>query len=170
MYFSNSDIATNVPGMTDEMRDYCRTTSCRRAFISEYFNSPLEKPADLEVTHDCCDVCECICKCTQCIELDPTSRQKQVTDTNKELKDPLVQEQIEIALMAYFNMENASTEYGSLQTGLSQSLAKNIANEYNLFENTLELNKKYLGLPDLYIQNITCIISQVLFSKLCLET
>ena len=38
LYFNNSDIATNRPGMTDDMRNYCRSgNSCLRLLLVKHF-------------------------------------------------------------------------------------------------------------------------------------
>lgn len=38
IYFNNSDIATNRPGMTDDMRNYCRSgNSCLRLLLVKHF-------------------------------------------------------------------------------------------------------------------------------------
>ncbi len=63
LHFNAADLATNVPGMQDDMRDYCRAVTCKRSFIADYFMYTYE----LNVAkHDCCSCCADECKCVRC--------------------------------------------------------------------------------------------------------
>ena len=37
LLFNRSDIATNVPGLSDEVREFCETKKCLKAFLKDYF-------------------------------------------------------------------------------------------------------------------------------------
>ncbi|XP_064631641.1 ATP-dependent DNA helicase RecQ-like [Lineus longissimus] len=54
MYYNNSDIAKNRTGMTDEMREYCRSQICLRITLVKYFLPKLMGPGqhDLVVQED----------------------------------------------------------------------------------------------------------------------
>lgn len=54
LYYNNSDIRANRPGITKEMITYCRQNeTCRREFILNYFGHKV-----IDQTLDCCDICD----------------------------------------------------------------------------------------------------------------
>ena len=64
LYYNNHDIASNKPGMTDSMRQYCRSTDvCLRKQLLHFLDAPPPVPCSL---HDCCDVCKSHCSCNNC--------------------------------------------------------------------------------------------------------
>ena len=68
MYFNSNDIAANVEGMDDSMRNLCRNQDkeCRRKFILYYYvNFSVEKSG--QPLHLCCDICKERCKCDVCL-------------------------------------------------------------------------------------------------------
>ena len=62
LFWHNSDIGTNMTHMSDEMRQYCRSSSCLRAQLVGHFGFP---PAKQEC---CCSVCEEPSLCEDVIE------------------------------------------------------------------------------------------------------
>ncbi|XP_052087859.1 putative ATP-dependent DNA helicase Q1 [Mytilus californianus] len=65
LYYNKSDISQAVPGMTDGMRDYCNSKTCRRAYLCEHFGCEF---SEMNFKHECCDLCEMECTCNQCSE------------------------------------------------------------------------------------------------------
>lgn len=67
MYFNSNDIAANVEGMDDSMRNLCRNQDekCRRKIILNYFNFSVEQSG--QPLHLCCDICKKSCNCDVCI-------------------------------------------------------------------------------------------------------
>jgi ATP-dependent DNA helicase RecQ len=67
LYYSNADLGANVKHMTDTMRAFCRTGSCRREMLLNYFGqSYFDRPSP---THKCCDNCVLLCECSLCVPL-----------------------------------------------------------------------------------------------------
>ena len=54
LLYNNSDISTNVPGLSQDVREFCRTTSCLKDFLRKVFgfNSQTKHKADW-----CCSNC-----------------------------------------------------------------------------------------------------------------
>ena len=67
MYFNSNDIAANVEGMDDSMRNLCRNQGeeCRRKLILNYFTFSVEQSE--QPLHLCCDICKKRCKCDGCL-------------------------------------------------------------------------------------------------------
>ena len=70
MYFNSNDIAANVEGMDDSMRNLCRNQDeeCRRKLILNYFTFSVEQSG--QPLHLCCDICKKRCKCDVCLVSD----------------------------------------------------------------------------------------------------
>lgn len=63
VYFNSNDLATNVKGMTDDMRNYCRSGECLRKSILNVFG--FKKP-DTDNLCECCCICQLTCSCDKC--------------------------------------------------------------------------------------------------------
>ena len=71
LYYSGHDIASNKPGMTEEMRKFCREDfACLRNMILKYMGSSLATFPDTE-GHSCCSNCFKTCQCKSCSALNP---------------------------------------------------------------------------------------------------
>ena len=56
LLYENHDIASNVPGMTAEVRDFCKTNNCLKIFLEEVFGSGVtSRNSD---SSWCCSNCE----------------------------------------------------------------------------------------------------------------
>lgn len=55
LYYNNSDLGNNVTYMTNEMREFCRTTECRRKCLLKNFDCKLALSMEQEY---CCDNCD----------------------------------------------------------------------------------------------------------------
>ena len=65
VYFNNNDIAKNVTGMTQGMRDYCTTEGCLRLELLKDFGytERMEEMSGCKCCKNCRNVCECaVCK------------------------------------------------------------------------------------------------------------
>lgn len=58
MYFNSNDIAANVEGMDNSMRNLCQNQDeeCRRKLILNYFSFSVEQSG--QPLHLCCDICK----------------------------------------------------------------------------------------------------------------
>ena len=63
-YFNASDIAANVPGMMDDMREYCQTDNCLRLTMLKAFG--YSEPAKELPGCQCCVNCRKSCECSEC--------------------------------------------------------------------------------------------------------
>ncbi|CAB3982252.1 ATP-dependent DNA helicase Q1 [Paramuricea clavata] len=71
LYYNGHDIASNKPGMTDEMRDFCHEeTVCLRDIILKHLGSPMMTTFSC-VKHCCCTNCSKQCQCTSCKSTQP---------------------------------------------------------------------------------------------------
>ena len=83
IYYNGSDISTNKPGMTSEMRQFCSTvTTCLRKYMLEYLGSCKLQNC---ISHLCCNKCSCGCTCNACSKSEQSSFQEntslQITQT-----------------------------------------------------------------------------------------
>ena len=77
LYFNGHDIATNKPGMTQAMRDFCmEEISCLRNDIMVYLGSPCNEINHRN--HSCCSNCSRFCQCLYCTK----SKEFPVTSCN----------------------------------------------------------------------------------------
>jgi hypothetical protein len=66
LYYSNRDIAKNLPGITEEMIDYCKTNNeCLRNKLLSTFGFQKDSAV---LCCKCCSVCKKTCICETCIE------------------------------------------------------------------------------------------------------
>lgn len=65
LYYNNRDVAPNRPGMTDNIRAYCKSTDkCLRKQLLHYLDATSAVP--YTIPHTCCDVCKARCHCSEC--------------------------------------------------------------------------------------------------------
>ena len=56
LLYENHDIATNVPGMSSEVREFCKTNNCLKVYLEEVFGSGMtSKKSD---DSWCCSNCD----------------------------------------------------------------------------------------------------------------
>lgn len=55
LYYNNSDLGNNVTYMTNEVREFCRTTECRRKCLLKHYDCKLAVSIKEEY---CCDNCD----------------------------------------------------------------------------------------------------------------
>ena len=177
--------------MTDEIRMFCRMTSCRREYICSYFGYEVDRtlsPAD----HNCCDICEKDCNCVSCrpeeavVErrsspviteaASPTSVRKlviqdhddmlaEIFGTTSDLEDRSIAsstETIRSALQTYFAAECASQPMGFISCHLNESTIEHILNSLSDVKDMDSLKVVCPQLDDHYLDNIFAIIHQAL--------
>lgn len=164
IYCNASDLAPNVTHLSDEMRDYCKTTRCRRELLMDHFGFPVEV---IEPKHTCCDNCEKLCKCEDCqifqeqdtedtlhLHLEYTCT---ITEPNESAIDT-----VRFTLEHYFRSENSLVDepLPEVVTGLCSTLAQDLAKEYVNMTDVQTL-QKYFHIKDIYAHNIICIIKHV---------
>lgn len=154
LYYNNTDIASNLEHLQDEMRQYVKTTECRREFILKYFGFENDS-AD---PHKCCDNCLSSCVCDICkeskiIEKEEVHGEKFSSEKRIIAKDMLDQ---------YFTAENDCVEQflPQLHTGLSESLSDSISKS-SVYSNIDKISADFPSLKDDYVHNIAEIIKTV---------
>ena len=127
------------------MRDYVLTTSCRREFLMNYFNFPLDSEQHDKDT--CCDNCSNL----------PSDNSKQTTwQVDSALKDCCF-----VSLTHYFSLENQAITnclFPSSVTGLSESVARALSSEPEKFTSAAQLSQAYPKLEESYKSNIITIL------------
>ena len=72
LFYNGHDIASNKPGMKDEMRTFCREkTECLHSIILQYLGSPTTTTHPT-AKHSCCSNCSKQCQCNLCKVVKPT--------------------------------------------------------------------------------------------------
>ncbi len=164
LHFNNSDIGPQKEHMSDAIREYCRTTSCRRKYICNYFDM---EPTLIRSKHLCCDNCASECDCELC-ELANVSIPDTTDAAYKKVSDS-VKKIAQQVLISYFSEENKVTLppeqlVPHLSTGLSTDLAHQISNDdsvYNTANCTEYLAEVYPHLTQNSVKNISALISKV---------
>jgi hypothetical protein len=65
LYYNKSDIASNVPGITKEIIEFCTTDECLRLTMLKHFG--YDHRTDDLMPCQCCSNCVMKCTCPQCI-------------------------------------------------------------------------------------------------------
>jgi superfamily II DNA helicase RecQ len=65
MYFNSTDIASSVSHVSEEMREFCLTDTCRRKYMQAYFGD--NSTSSVTICRLCCDNCFLVCQCVSCI-------------------------------------------------------------------------------------------------------
>ena len=157
LYYNSSDIARNVPGLQDSMREYCKLADgCRWVFLCQYFSCDVDLS---ETAHDCCDNCQSRCACTDC-EL------KKVFEEEKSSHlpvDPQISSILEYMLCQYFEAENQciGIPQPCISTGLTEKLAKQVSKEYTHLPDISSVLGRFSFLQRIYAENIVAIIASV---------
>ena len=76
VYFNNNDLGQNVKGMTNNMREYCKTDKCLRLCILGTFG--FTEPLKAIPSCRCCSNCKVKCRCEKC--MDTLHEQKSAAD------------------------------------------------------------------------------------------
>ena len=157
LYYNKSDIADNIEHMSAEIRQYCKSTTCRREFITKYFGFELESTPNV---HFCCDICRAGCQCQGCLE----KAESQIEDVTDVVDLPQgVKEIAKGALTNYFVYENSTVrDYTTpaLVTGLSSALAEEICSDASLWESD-SLKNKYPYIESHYLENMAQLLDKV---------
>ena len=151
LYYNGSDIATNVSGMTDEMRAFCSTVkSCLREYMLNYLGSTrLHK----YLPHSCCSNCAIKCKCKKCQDMtsqlelsgdtvtETPTKLNQVRDVSKAERDMLI-----IRMKKYrLELGHKYCQFGSidLNTGFTLAVIDSIASQANMISTAEQMFKMF---------------------------
>ena len=82
VYFNNNDLGQNVTGMTNDMREYCKTEKCLRASILETFG--FTQPLETVPGCHCCINCKGNCQCEKCSDEQKSAVDQPATDESED--------------------------------------------------------------------------------------
>ena len=154
MYWAPADVSSNVPHMTQAMRDYVKSTECRRKFLIDHFGGP-KADNDPDPRH-CCDIC--------------SGSEEDSSDGEATTKYPACNKKviqiIDCFLTQYFDTENTkiASPYPASISLLSPSLRKEISEAYTRFMSVENLMEKYPNLASEHCHNIVAIINSYVSS------
>ncbi|CAG2245516.1 SFRS4_5_6 [Mytilus edulis] len=155
MHYNMSDIATNTI-VQPEVREFCLLKTCRRKFLSQYFETKVDLDSILK--HNCCDVCEKECECDHCLV---SEVEKFDVIDNCQCADEPDCTQLKEMLESYFNAENDQINMLNQQlvTGLTQTLCDKIVLNYKDIkcEEDIQGLFPYVHLKQHYLSNILLI-------------
>ena len=140
LHYNNEDLGR--PNVTKEVKDFCRLTTCRRVYLCDYFGTTTAFDGP---PHSCCDNCSMTCECCQ----DSETFEDQDMSTNHVPHNATTERLIYCATTQVFNATNKKMNTAidpKLLTGLTTSLALDVATNYEMFasEDVLALNYFYI--------------------------
>ncbi|XP_028412545.1 uncharacterized protein LOC114535437 [Dendronephthya gigantea] len=168
LYYNGTDIASNKPGLTDEMREYCLLRSgCMRKYIMNYLNS--DTSCDIS-KHECCSNCAEICQCSKCIPvqyLTCTTENLHSSFDESSVPKPVrvvsdsKRREIKERLQAY-RLGLCDKIFGGidLRTGFTLALIKDIVANCEYIENENDILSSYPVWEESHAENIMNIIKQ----------
>jgi len=160
LLFNAADISTNVKNMATEVKEYCLTTDCRRMLIAQYFGYEHSE----QDSHSCCDNCRKSCGCIECINTESSDSQSMV---QKEDETENFVNMVYCELLDLFGHINGSLSTKSrirneLYTGLSTSLAKQLADDYAKYSSLNNLATDFPFLSVDYTRQICGAIGRII--------
>lgn len=136
LMINKSDTASNVKGLTDEMRGYCLTKKCRRQYLCQFFGYNLITNAS-----NCCDNC---------------NGNYTLVKASAELTSSFVPEVLVVAI------EQNLRKYASIDVSLSEQLTheviKSIARRCKNIESAEKLSTQY-GLEVKFARSVYNIVT-----------
>lgn len=159
MFWSPMDIGKNIKHMTDDMRAYIKSETCRRKWLAKHFSDP--EPKRIAPAHLCCDICARDCDCG-CAPPEPSEERNE--EVPLPIQDQTLMDTINILLNQYFHLENSqiASPFASSETMLSNTLAKAISNKYTLYTNASKIEEDFPNVQQSYCVNIATIIQAYL--------
>jgi hypothetical protein len=162
MYVNKNDIGKSTT--SQEMKSYCTLQSCRRKFLSEHFGTHFVSSSH----HTCCDNCERNCICSNCATSSEVSQDESIENVDQPCHDTETEQLLNISLPQDFSAVNSVVQQHSildatLQTGLTQLLAKDIAASYEQLLELEVLQSTYNYVADEYIR----VIHEIIRSTAC---
>ena len=139
MHCNNDDLGKKTT--SQEMKIYCRLTTCRRKYLCDHFGADLISSEH----HTCCDNCEKICCCQECTL--KVSNETVVSQDNRS-HDSVTEKCIYNALSQYFVAVNRVMQSDSLMditliTCLTDTVAADIASKYKSFQTIESLQQNH---------------------------
>lgn len=156
-YFNKQDLVHVEP----TMKDFIRSKECRWKFLCRHFAVPFDNRAQNE--HDCCDICERMCKCNTCC-----LTESPLTDITKHSNENvrLSMFPVDSLLAQYFDAENAvlniNLPAAEQVSGLTQSLLRDILQNKDNITSDERFREFYPHLNLTYVANIVRILKHVL--------
>jgi len=152
LYFNNADVASNVKGLSDEMREYCKVKTCLRQYICSHLG---HQNVSVHSQHDCCDICRKACMCEIC----QTELEVEIEHISLTPRSSVSNELLEV-LLQYFEFETACNT--CMCCFLNEDCANEIVKDFEKYCNaqTILINFPNLSLD--IAQNITMIVSEFL--------
>ncbi len=160
MYWSNRDIGKNTH-TTDEMRQFVKSTECRRKVLVELFGSEFDSTSsEAPQPQECCDICEA----------GPIQPSKKKRGTKKSKQGNI--EAVQNLLQQYFDIQNGKEEtvFPSGITLLSTSVAKEISKNYTAYQKPEEIQILYPTMQFSYCKNMSNIINAFIDKTIPAET
>jgi hypothetical protein len=148
MLINSSDIATNVQGLTESMRKYCKTTTCRRKELCNFFGYKIVKQVP-----KCCD------NCVGTTDDQQISKRSSVEPSSHFVPDDIVL-LVEEGLSSYVSLD----ETGCLSQQLTSEVIKSLAKSCRNFSTSDELGNFY-SLKPCVAQSVFAVISTILSSN-----
>lgn len=167
LLFNANDIACNRKHLKDEVRDYCKLKSCRRAFICSHFGFIAQ---ETKLAHDCCDICEKICDCNLCFKKIVTEVDEKVEKCVSLVNENQCSERMshyknmaQKALVAYFKQENSHCTFtmSEIYTGLTEKLSEEIADKVLSINGEEDVKLLFPAVSPVYIADIYAIIKHI---------
>jgi hypothetical protein len=160
-YFNKEDLGKQTTSL--EMKAYCLLSSCRRKFLCEHFGTEFVA----NDVHFCCDNCQQTCLCDQCVETSSQTLNDLFSESFDELHDAQIDSCIHAALQQYFSAVNGLVQTdtvldAALHTGLTESLARDIAAKYEYLVNRDLLRETFSYLSEEYVAVIHQILAAFL--------
>ncbi len=171
MYYNSNDLAANLEGMDDSMRNLCRNQKlkCRREIILNYFNFSLERGG--QPLHLCCDICKKKCECDICLSSDlhdslvvacnesgtPLDQCEQVVPSFSARQKA----QIRKSLQEYKDTLGKTTRFGlGPATGFTNDLIEMVCQKPELLESREAIQQHLPVWRDSHVDNIFRIVQE----------
>ncbi|CAC5403386.1 recQ [Mytilus coruscus] len=161
LYYNKSNISQAVPGMTDGMRDYCNSKTCR-AYLCEHFGCEF---SEMNLKHECCDLCEMECTCNQCSETKneiPSEMEQthNIIDVSLSAAEIGLKSSILATVIDYFESENECLNMpnAAIYTGLTKELANLISENYQAYLSGTLILEQYRKICPEIAENISIIV------------
>ena len=135
------------------MRQFCQVTTCRREFICSHFG--VELGDRTQRIHDCCDICETICDCTECTLFKGSHVNHPNSLSNSEPSEAIT-DYLEMHLRAYF----AEVKMIDSTLHLSRDTAHKIASCYQVYCDIKFLRQDFNHLSEDVLTTIVFLINE----------
>lgn len=165
LHYNASDIGTHKSYLSDDVRNYCKLTTCRRRFLVEYFGGDHE---EMVPAHNCCDNCSNDCACFDCLgnrDLFDGSDIELLQAESLIESSPKISAIATNVLQQYFDTENQqyAQDYmiPEMITGLSQQFATQLAKYVDSYKSLDTLTCYFPDVERDYLVQICSILEAI---------